>query len=54
MRVRARAVTLIFYLGTFDFLHARKLISTEVQLALDNQLEEISKMLYAQIEKLDK
>ena len=40
--------------GIFDFLHARKLISTEVQLDLDNQLEEISKMLYALIEKLDK
>ncbi|MDX9932488.1 MAG: four helix bundle protein [Bacteroidales bacterium] len=38
----------------FDFLHASKLISTEVQLSLDNQLEEISKMLYALIEKLDK
>ena len=39
--------------GIFDFLHARKLISTEVQLTMDNQLEEISKMLYALIEKLD-
>jgi len=38
----------------FDFLHASKSISTEVQLTLDNQLEEISKMLYALIEKLDK
>jgi len=30
------------------------MILTEVQLALDNQPEEISKMLYALIEKLDK
>jgi hypothetical protein len=50
MRVRARAVTLIFYSGILDFFHASKLISTEVQLAPDNEPKEISKMLYPLIE----